>query len=276
MEKCSLICFSPTGGTERAARVLCGSLAKVTEITDLCRADFAAPQLGSDSFAVIAVPSYGGRVPAAAAERLKLIQAGGARCVLMCVYGNRAYEDTLAELEDIAAERGFRPAAAVAAIAEHSVVRNIAAGRPDAADEEKLRGFASEILAKLSSADADRKPQIPGNRPYKKGFGGGLEPRQSVRCNHCGLCAEVCPVNAIVRGGMRAAEKRKCIACMHCGACGESADDSVKPLGKCISCMRCVHICPRGARSIGAVKRFFAGRMLKRLCAVRRECELFI
>ena len=71
--------------------------------------------------AVIAVPSYGGRVPGTAAGRLGAIRGNGARAVLVCVYGNRAYEDTLVELQDIAKQAGFRVTAAVAAVAEHSI-----------------------------------------------------------------------------------------------------------------------------------------------------------
>ena len=54
-----------------------------------------------------------------------------ARAVLVCVYGNRAYEDTLIELKDVADKAGFVPAAAVATIAEHSIMHKFAAGRPD-------------------------------------------------------------------------------------------------------------------------------------------------
>ena len=80
------------------------------------------------------MPSYAGRVTAIAAERLRAIHGGGAKCILVCVYGNRAYEDTLVEMEDIARECGFEIVAAVAAIAEHSIMHQYAAGRPDAAD----------------------------------------------------------------------------------------------------------------------------------------------
>lgn len=41
------------------------------------------------------------------------------------VYGNREYEDTLVELYDIAVESGFYPAAAVAAVAQHSIAERI-------------------------------------------------------------------------------------------------------------------------------------------------------
>ena len=75
---------------------------------------------------------------------MRRIQANQAQCILVCVYGNRAYDDTLAELEDIARSCGFRVVAAVTAIAEHSIVRQIAQGRPDSQDIEELQLFAKK------------------------------------------------------------------------------------------------------------------------------------
>ena len=72
---------------------------------------------------LIAVPSYGGRVPALAAQRLAAVRVHQARCVIVCVYGNRAYEDTLAELRDVAEQAGIRVFAAIAAFAVHSIIQ---------------------------------------------------------------------------------------------------------------------------------------------------------
>ena len=129
--KCYEITFSPTGGTQKAADLLTKELSGECTAVDLTKqdADFSAAAFTAEDLAVIAVPSYGGRVPAVAVERLGTLKGNGARAVLVCVYGNRAYEDTLAELEDAAVQAGFRVIAAVAAIAEHSVVRRYAAGR---------------------------------------------------------------------------------------------------------------------------------------------------
>ena len=51
------------------------------------------------------MPVYAGRVPALAVERLKGIKTSGVKCVIVAVYGNRAYEDALVEMQDIATER---------------------------------------------------------------------------------------------------------------------------------------------------------------------------
>lgn len=187
------IVFSPTGGTKKVAECLTGVLEGEVTTVDLAdsRQDFNAVSLEKEDVAVISVPSYGGRVPAVAAERLGRLHGNGARAVLVCVYGNRAYEDTLVELEDTVKQAGFQVIAAVAAIAEHSIARQFAAGRPDAQDEALLSDFAKQIQQKLSQGTLSI-PVIPGNRPYKKAGGGrhGAQTHKGMHELWC-LCSRV-------------------------------------------------------------------------------------
>lgn len=60
-----------------------------------------------EDVAIVAVSSYSGRVPSTAAERISKIQGNGAKAIIVCVYGNRAYEDTLVELQDLVQQAGF-------------------------------------------------------------------------------------------------------------------------------------------------------------------------
>lgn len=138
------IVFSPTGGTEKVSCLVAGALDKNTVTVDLTDSglDFHEVSMTKDDVAVISVPAYAGRVPAVVVDRLNMVHGNGARAVLVCVYGNRAFEDTLVELEDVAKHAGFRVIAAVAAIAEHSIARQFAAGRPDAQDAAQLAEFA--------------------------------------------------------------------------------------------------------------------------------------
>ena len=94
------IIFSPTGGTKKVADLLAGEWNLKRETVDLTdpSVDFGSISVEKEELTLIAVPSYGGRVPALAAKRFRQIKGNGARCVIVCVYGNRAYEDTLTEL----------------------------------------------------------------------------------------------------------------------------------------------------------------------------------
>ena len=136
---CVQLIFSPTGGTMRAAKAITDPWGPGVETIDLTDPELADRAFQEEDLVLIAVPSYGGRVPELAAQRLTKMQGNSARCVLCCVYGNRAYEDTLVEMQDCAESRGFQVIAAVAAIAEHSILHQYAAGRPDRQDAEELQ-----------------------------------------------------------------------------------------------------------------------------------------
>lgn len=246
--------FSPTGGTQKVAAALTGALdGEVTrvDLTD-SKQNFRTILLTQEDVAFISVPSYGGRVPAVAVERLTMLSGQGARAVLVCVYGNRAYEDTLVELEDAAKRAGFRVIAAVAAVAEHSIARQFATGRPDAQDVKQLSDFARQIQAKLSAGDST-EPSIPGNRPYKKAGGTGIVPTPTKACTRCGICAAKCPVQAIDKENPKKVDKKACI-----------------------SCMRCISVCPHSARKVNPVMLSAASLMLKKVCSERKDCELFL
>lgn len=253
--KCSLILFSPTGGTEKAAKILCSELSSDIQTFDLSdrSVDPAGFSADCDGVAVLALPSYGGRVPELAAKRLKKIKGKGIPCVLLCVYGNRAYEDTLTEMEDLAKECGFNVIAAVIAIAEHSIMHQYAAGRPDVADEKNLKEIGAKIAEKLSKPLDGKEFTIPGNRPYKKAGGVGLVPKAGAACVNCGLCAAQCPAGAIDKDNLKTADK-----------------------DKCISCMRCVVKCPQDARKVNSTMVAAASLAIKKACSVRKECEYYL
>ena len=247
------IIFSPTGGTQRANEILCQGMDKECVVTDLCvkAADIRLPNIQEDDLAVIAMPVFAGRVPALAVERLRMVNPNSAICVVVAVFGNRAYEDALLEMQGVATEMGFRVIAAVAAVAEHSIIRKYGKGRPDADDEQELRQFGADIVKKAESNDCTM-PQVPGTRPYKKG-GKVPHPKGRRGCNRCGVCANQCPTDAI-----------------------PLSDPKTVDSAKCISCMKCVSVCPKGARGIGAVMNFLATQGLKKVCATRKENELYL
>lgn len=128
------ITFSPTGGTRRVSELLCAGFETQSTLTELCITEdnLKYPCIGADNLVVISMPVFAGRVPALAVERLRHIEAHGAKCVIVVVYGNRAFDDALVEMEDVASKMGFHIIATVAANAEHSIVRKYGAGRPDA------------------------------------------------------------------------------------------------------------------------------------------------
>lgn len=249
------IVFSPTGGTQKVADTIMTSWDPSFERIDLSDAnkDFNEIQLQKEDVALIAVPSFGGRVPELAISRLKEIHGNGAMSVLVCVYGNRAYEDTLVELQDTAEQCGFRTIAAVAAIAEHSIMHQYATGRPDEKDKEELHQFAKQILEKIHTNPSGwTTANIPGNHPYKKAGSTPLIPKADKNCNSCGICAEKCPAQAIDLNNPKETNSKKCI-----------------------SCMRCVSICPQSARKVNGALVAMAALAIKKACSERKNNELY-
>lgn len=238
------IVFSPTGGTQKVADILAGQLTENAATIDLCNrnTDFGIFSFEQDDICIVAVPSYGGRVPAVAAQRLSQLRGNGAKAILTVVYGNREYEDTLIELKDTLDATGFVSIAAVSAIAEHSIARQFAADRPDEQDIKELESFADVIKGRLETG-FDTTLEVPGNRPYKEFKGLPMHPCADKSCVKCGICAESCPVGAIPMD-----------------------DPSKTDSDKCISCMRCICVCPNDSRKLNKLVLAGATLMLKKTC----------
>lgn len=247
------ITFSPTGGTRRVSDYICEGIGANPFVTDLCvkEGQIRLPDIHEEDLVIIAMPVFAGRVPALAIERLKRIQSNHAKCAVVVVYGNRAYDDALLEMQDVATEMEFRVVAAVSAVAEHSIARVYAAGRPDAEDRKELAAFGAAIMNKVESADVYKPLSLPGNRPYRAGNTGPF-PTADEQCTDCGICQKLCPADAIPADNLRSVNKEACI-----------------------SCMRCLSVCPTKARNIWQVEMMVTEK-LKTLCATRKGNELFV
>lgn len=258
-----LIYFSPTQTTRKVIEGIAQGVRIVTvEHIDLTPPEAMAKEFAEihDELAIIGAPVYSGRLPTEMISRFRRIRGNGTPAVVVVAYGNRAYEDALLELRDLALEAGFRPIAAGAFIGEHSFSNGaapIAVGRPDGEDMRKAGEFGRMVREKLKIMPAfdEMSPlQVPGNFPYKERGGlSNISPVTQERiCAKCGKCAPVCPTAAIT-----------------------GRDTVVTDASLCIRCCACAKTCSLGARMIDDPRIRQVSEQLSMNCRERKEPETY-
>ena len=253
IENVHLITFSPTHTSKRVGEAIVRGLgienSKKVDLTFQALDEYEIP---TTDLALISVPVYGGKVAPLALQRLEGIRSNGAPVVLVVVYGNRAYEKALQQLDAFVTERGFKVISGGTFIGEHSYStpsNPIAVGRPDTDDLQFAEEYGQKLLFKIEqAADLEHlygvdvlriqrpsQPIFPMLRfiwqlsQWRKQ--GVVMPRtpqvDATLCTQCGACVNLCPTQAITLG----------------------EEGCVTEKERCIKCCACVKMCPQQARS---------------------------
>ena len=238
-----LIYFSPTHTSKQIAEAIVQG-AGIKNIFPINVPQQAAEEvvIPTSALAIVVVPVYGGHVAPLAMERLRNIRGLDAPTVLVAVYGNRAYEKALMELDAFATPHGMKVIAGATFIGEHSYSTDkhpISAGRPDNSDLAFAADFGKKIMEKVQAAEnmdklypvdvrAITRPSQPFfplfrflRKVIKLRKSGMPLPRtpwveNESMCTHCGLCVTRCPVGAITKGDELHTDETKCIKCCAC------------------------------------------------------------
>jgi len=264
IKQVKLIYFSPTGTTQKVLE----SIAKGIAVQDVEHINLTLPQGAqrkippfSDELVIMGAPVYGGRLPVDAIHRFKKLKASNTLAILIVVYGNRAFEDALLELKNLAIELGFYPVAGGAFIGEHSFATKdvpIANGRPDDQDVQTAMDFGVKIkerITAMQSPDGQMDLEIPGRFPYEAGGARSMAASPVIQenlCTVCGACAGVCPTAAISINGSVTTKTELCIRCC-----------------------ACIKNCPTGARIMDDSMMKTITNWLNENCSTRKEPQIF-
>ena len=179
--------FSATGNTQRVVCALAGTLGRVwrlpvEEIPLITPQERAGERLFRETdFVLLGLPTYAGRLPNKIAPELRgRLRGDGTPAVAVVTYGNRGYDNALAELCALLREGGFYPVGAGAFAGCHAFTDALAPGRPDAADTPGcgiLRGGHCGKVGALRSGSAaplrSRRPRGALLRPAGDGRAAG-------------------------------------------------------------------------------------------------------
>ncbi|WP_455674916.1 4Fe-4S binding protein [Phocaeicola sp.] len=253
----NLVYFSATYTTRKIVREIAGQISNHITQYDITTQSPANDIISHNpgELLIVGVPVYAGRVPTVALAALNKFKGNHTPAIIVCVYGNRDYDDAILELKDIVENNGFKVISAGAFIAQHSIFPKVAANRPDEDDMKIIRNFAQqniEFISKLKDTEALSEIKVKGNNPYKIPGNIPLHPIGDKQCNKCGTCVKLCPVHAIPEDTPRKTDKKKCI-----------------------SCGRCIVICPQKARHFGGLIYKLAGWKFVKANSLRKEPELF-
>ena len=245
------IYFSATGTSKKIALAISQSIATEFVVEDITFQSLQNTSYATDDLLCIAVPVYGGGVAPVALKRLDAIRGNNTPAVVVVVYGNRNFERAAVQMSDFLAERGFVTIAVAAFVGEHSYsteLSPIAVGRPMVEDindanrfgelvKQKLtKGLESVDVSTLQCPDSGEE-NVKAFVEFVKGYQAEqaknpvklLPITDENRCVMCGVCVDVCPMEAIDR-----------------------EDVSVVDPTLCIKCCACVKECPKEAKSLNS------------------------
>ena len=250
----NLVYFSATYTTRKIARLIAREFTGEKKEYDITPASPDHPViLGKDDLLIAGMPVYAGRIPISAFHALNQFKGKNTPAIIICVYGNRDYDDALLELKEIVESNGFLVISAGAFIAQHSIFPEAGANRPDEKDTLLIKEFAntsSKILLNLKDTSLPEAISVKGNNPYKIPGKIPFQPKGSKKCNECGSCVKLCPVEAIPKDNPRKTDKEKCI-----------------------SCGRCIVVCPQNARNFRGLLYKVVAKKFINTYSTRKEPE---
>lgn len=236
--KTMAIYFSPTTTTRQMTFAVAKGVASVFG-TQIHFKNWARPRMreqdavfGSQTLTVVGMPTYAGRLPNLIAPSLKAhLKGNKTPAIAVVTYGNRDYENSLAELVDLLSNNGFIVVAALAVPCAHAFA-NIGSGRPNEQDLVDAIRFGQQVGVNLGQVEYERQLKrvaVPGDpeAPYYKPLKSDGTPANFLKakpevdedkCTGCSVCVRLCPMASIVVNPVSGKAEIHGI-CIKCQAC---------------------------------------------------------
>ena len=239
------IYFSPTENTKKLALAAARPIVKGYNLP-LLEVDFTKKdkrsqgyEFGPEDFVILAAPTYAGKLPNMILPDFKgNLRGDRTPAAAMVTFGNRSFDNSLAELVQVLKDDGFYPLGGAAFVCQHAFTELLATGRPTVEDLEQAKDFALKcfkLANDVGTGERRSELQVEGDAaaPYYVPKGTDGQPAKFLKakpltnmdkCTNCGLCVQLCPMASI------------------------NPEDVTKVSGICIKCQACVKGCPEGAK----------------------------
>ena len=235
------LCYSATGNTDKLTSAVAAAAAKKLDVP-MEAIPFTKPAertvdraFGPNALVVVGSPTYAGKMPNKIMPDFReRLTGNGAAAVAVVTFGNRAFDNSLAELTALLGEKGFAVVAGGALAARHAFPAELAGLRPGILDMREAAQLGEKAAQKLLDGDLT-PPAVPGDAqaPYYVPKGTDGQPAKFLKakpvtnlakCTNCGACARVCPTGAI------------------------DPNNIADVTGVCIKCQACIRKCTKHAK----------------------------
>ena len=263
--------WSATGNTEKTVYTIAETLGEALGVP-VKEKSFTRPAereedlvFAPGDLVVFGMPTYAGKLPN---KMLPFVQehvrGSGALAAAVVTFGNRSFDNSLAELAATLEADGFHTLAGGAFACRHAFTDALADGRPDWDDKRQMEDFARRIAEKVKSLTAVPAPvTVPGDAaaPYYVPKGTDGQPAKFLkakpqtdlgRCTNCGACARLCPMGAI------------------------DPSNVAEVPGTCIKCQCCVRKCTKHAKYFDDPAFLSHVAMLEQNFTEPKENEVFL
>lgn len=268
IKKVWALCYSATGTTDKLTCAVAEAAAKKLGVP-VETIPFTRPAerekayaFGPGDLVVVGSPTYAGKMPnKIMPDYREKLTGNGAAAVAVVTFGNRSYDNSLAELAAILTEKGFHLAAGGAFVCRHAFSDKLAGLRPGILDMRQAAELGEKAAEKTAAGELPSLT-VPGDAeaPYYVPKGTDGQPAKFLKakpqtnlskCTNCGACARVCPTGAI------------------------NPENIAEVPGVCIKCQACVRKCTKNAKYFDDAAFLSHVAMLEQNFTDEKDNELF-